>query len=146
MGSHRGQTRRVGVRPQPTMDGPRDAAVARRTSVEEELSGPVDLFGRPDGFGTEASRSAQTFTVLDEYTVPDGQLALLREVSLSVEANGEAKVTVAGTTYGPYTGAIDITVPLDPGVLSPGHQIRVHHQSTDGISTTTRAQVVVLEV
>lgn len=146
MVSHRLDGRRSGNRP--VLDGaPADpSAVAAGVSVEEGFVPNVDGLPQPAGFGTEASRSAQSFALLEEYTVPAKTLGYLRELSLSIESNGEAVVSVAGVRYGPYTGSTDVSVPLDPAVLTEGHQIRVHHQSTDGNSTTTQAQVVVLEV
>lgn len=106
----------------------------------------VDELPQPAGFGTEVSTSAQSFTLVDEYTAPPQTLARLREASLSLESNGEARVSVGGVVYGPYTGATDISIPLDPAVLTEGYQVRVFHQSTDGNSTTTKAQLVSLEV
>jgi len=137
----RRQVRRT-VAESSTPDPPSGSSVP----VEEGLLADPDTLPNPAGFGTEASRSAQTFDVLDEYTVPDGHVARLQELSVSIESNGEAKVSVAGTTYGPFTGAVDVSVPLEDAVLTPGYQIRVHHQSTDGTSTTTRATAVVAEV
>lgn len=132
--------------PYPDVSSDGDALTARSVAVEEGLMSEADLLPRPAGFGTEASRSAQSFAVLDSYEVPQGTLAHLREASLSIESNGEALVTVGGIVYGPYTGAVDITVPLDPAILPEGYDVVVKHQSTDGASTTTKAQVVALEV
>lgn len=146
MPSHRLQARRGGVRPAAGSDAPQDSTAARGVSVEETFLADVDTLPQPAGFGVESSTSQQSFQLVDEYEVPALTLARLRELSLSIESNGEAKVSVAGVTYGPYTGATDVSVPLDPAILTEGHLIRVHHQSTDGTSTTTQAQVVVLEV
>lgn len=121
-------------------------ASARFEAVEEGLIAEADTLPRPAGFGTEASRSAQSFATIDEYVVPDGHIAHIREASLSIESNGEALVNVGGVQYGSYTGAVDMAVPLDPGILPPGGRVVIKHQSTDGASTTTKAQVVALEV
>jgi hypothetical protein len=115
-------------------------------SVEESFVADVDERPQPAGFGTEASTSAQSFSEVASYTVPSQTLARLREATLSIESNGEARVSVGGVVYGPYTGAVDVSIPLDPAVLTEGYQVRVFHQSTDGNSTTTKAQLVVLEV
>jgi hypothetical protein len=115
-------------------------------SVEESFQPDVDTLPIPGGFGTEASTSSTTLVLLDSYTVDAGDLARLRSASLSLESNGEAQVTVAGAEYGPYTGASDIEIPLEPSVLTAGYQVRVHHRSTDGNSTTTKAQLVLGEV
>jgi hypothetical protein len=146
MAQHRMNCRRSGVRPAPDSPGPAEPFTARGVSVEEGLAPDVDVLPQPAGFGEEASTSQQSFQEIAQYTVPAKSLSRLREASLSIESNGEAKVTVSGTTYGPYTGATDVSVPLDPAVLTEGHQVRVFHQSTDGNSTTTLAQLVTLEV
>lgn len=146
MAPHRRGERGREVRPRPDSPGSLEPSAARGVAVEEGLVPDVDRLPTPAGFGTEASRSTQSFGLLDEYEVPAGSVAHLREASLSIESNGEAKISVAGTTYGPYTGSLDISVPLDPAILTPGSKVRVHHQSTDGNSTTTRAQLSVLEV
>lgn len=146
MAVHRMNCRRSGIRPGTDRVVTSVDPVARGVSVEETFVPSVDVLPKPDGFGTEASTTSTTFEEIEQYTVPAGSVGRLRELALSIESNGEAKVTVAGTTYGPFTGAVDVSVPLDDGVLPPGYQIRAHHQSTDGNSTTTRATVVVLEV
>lgn len=115
-------------------------------SVEESFVPDVDELPQPAGFGTEATQSSQVFGTVAEYTVPPKTLARLREATLSIASNGEAVISVAGTRYGPYFGAVDVTIPLDPAVLTEGYQVRVAHRSTDGNSTTTRAQLVALEV
>lgn len=146
MVSHRSRARTSVARPEPVGDGRASRAAASGQSVEEGFAPSVDVFPKPDGFGTEASTSSSTFVLLDEYVVPDGHVARLREASLSIEGNGEAKISVAGTTYGPFTGSVDVAVPLDDSVLPAGYHIRVHHQSTDGTSTTTKTVVVALEI
>lgn len=146
MVEHRGLSRRTTVRPPAPARGSRRSPTAAGTSVEEGFVPSVDVLPKPAGFGTEASTSQQSFQQIEEYEVPAKSVARLRELSLSIESNGEAKVSVAGTTYGPFTGAVDVSVPLDDSVLPPGYQVRVHHQSTDGTSTTTRATVVALEI
>lgn len=146
MGSHsrRSGRRRAADRP----DRPADtaSAVARLASVEEDRAVEADAVPRPAGFGEEVSRSAQSFATIDDYVVPPGTLAHIREVALSIEGNGEALANVAGVQFGPFTGASDVAIPVDPGRLTPGDRIEIKHQSTDGASTTTQAQVVVLEV
>lgn len=146
MPHNRFDNRRSGVRASPLSDTSQDGTVARGVSVEETFQPDVDELPRPAGFGTEASTSAQSFSVVDEYSVPPKTLAYVREVSASVESNGEVILGVPGTNFGPFTGQTDVAVPLDPGVLTEGDTIRVLHQSTDGTTTTTQAQVVVLEV
>jgi hypothetical protein len=128
------------------MDTLTDRTASRGVSVEEGFLPEVDVLPRPAGFGTEASTSQQTLQELETYTVPAKTVARLSELSLSIQGNGEAQVSVAGTVYGPFTGALDVTIPLQNGVLPEGYQIRVSHQSTDGNETTTRATVVALEV
>lgn len=146
MPSHRSLRRPRDVRPEPSIARQPEPSSARGVAVEETFVPDVDELPKPAGFGTEASTSAQSFSEVDEYTVPAGALARLREASLSLESNGEARLSVGGTVYGPYTGATDISIPLDPCVLTEGYQVRVFHQSTDGNSTTTKAQLVVGEV
>lgn len=146
MASHRGETRRVGVRPEARQDGTQDRAMARGVSVEEGFLADVDTLPRPAGFGTETSTSQQSTQEIDEYVVPDKTVAEVVEVALSIESNGQARVSAPNVTYGPYTGSLDVEVPLQGSRLTPGDRIRVFHQSTDGTSTTTLAQVVALEV
>jgi hypothetical protein len=78
--------------------------------------------------------------------VPRNGLARLREVSIALESNGQGSITVAGTEFGPFSGAVDVTLPLDPSVLTQGYQVRVFHQSTDGSTTTTRTTLSVGEI
>jgi len=146
MPEHRMNCRRSGLRPPAEPSRARPEPAASGVSVEEGFASDVDRLAKPAGFGTEASTSAQSFSLVDEYVVPAKSLARLREASVSLESNGEAKVSVSGTTYGPFSGATDFTIPLDPGVLTEGALVRVHHRSTDGNSTTTKATLVVLEV
>jgi hypothetical protein len=146
MASHRMNCRRSGVRPSPESPGQLEPASARGVSVEETAVRDVDQLGQPAGFGTEAATAATTFEEVDSYSVGPSDLARIRSASLSIESNGEALVGVDGTTFGPFTGAVDVDVPLDPSVLTEGGLVRVLHRSTDGNSTTTRALVVVSEV
>jgi hypothetical protein len=138
--------RRSGVRPSPESPGQLEPAAARGVSVEETAVPDVDRFGKPAGFGTEAATTSTSFVEVDSYNVPAGSLARVRSASLSLEPNGEAQVGVDGTTYGPFTGGLDVEIPLDPSVLVEGGLVRVLHRSTDGNSTTTRALVVASEV
>lgn len=146
MAQHRMNCRRSGVRPTAETDASEPPAVPRGVSVEEGFVPDVDQLPKPAGFGTEASTSSTSFQLLDTYTVPGGSLAKLGEASLSIASNGEAKIGVAGTEFGPFTGAVDITVGLAPSTLTKGYQVKVFHRSTDGASTTTRALVSVGEV
>lgn len=146
MASHRMNCRRSGTRPGTDRFVSQPSAAAKTASVEEGAVTGVDVLPKPAGFGTESSTTNTSFQLLDEYSVPQLTISRMRELALSIEANGEAKVSVAGTTYGPFTGAVDFSVPLEDAVLSQGYQVRVHHRSTDGNSTTTRATVVALEV
>lgn len=146
MPSHRSDGRRGGARPDPVRTASDVDRAAAGISVEEGFVPDVDTFPSPAGFGTEVSTSSTTNETVATYTVPDQTVAYLREASLALESNGQAQVSIAGTTYGPYTGAGDVSIPLDPGALTPGSNVRVVHQSTDGSSTTTKAQLVVVEV
>jgi hypothetical protein len=146
MPTHRGETRREDARPgTDRIVSPSDEA-GQRVTLDDDLAYSVEALPTPAGSGGEFSTSLQTPQEAIEYTVPPETVGRLREISLSLEANGEAKIEVAGSTYGPFTGAVDYTVPLDDAVLPPGYQVRVFHQSTDGTTTTTKAAVVVLEV
>lgn len=136
---------RVGVSPRPPTDR-NSSATATDVSVEEAVVRDVDELPRPAGFGTEASTSQQSSVEIASYVVPAGALAEITEVALSLEGNGQATVAVSGVSYGPYTGAVDVAVPLEGSRLTAGDRVRVFHQSTDGNSTTTLAQVVALEV
>jgi hypothetical protein len=136
---------RVGVSPRPPV-GRNGSQAASDVSVEEAVVRDVDELPRPAGFGTQASTSQQSSVEIDEYVVPAGCLAEITEVALSLEGNGQATVAVSGVSYGPYDGAIDVSVPLQGSRLAAGDRVRVVHQSTDGLETTTLAQVVSLEV
>jgi hypothetical protein len=114
--------------------------------VEETVVRDVDELPRPAGFGTEAETTQHSSVEIDSYVVPAGALAEIVEVALSLEGNGQATVAVSGVSYGPYTGAVDVSVPLEGSRLTAGGRVRVFHQSTDGASTSTLAQVVALEV
>jgi hypothetical protein len=138
--------RRSGVRPDADTGRAEPSAVARGVSVEETFQPDVDRLPLPGGFGTESSTSSTSFELVDSFVVDAGELAELREAALSVESNGEAKLSVAGTEFGPYTGSLDISIPLEPAVLTAGYQVRAFHRSTDGSSTTTRAQLTLGEV
>lgn len=116
--------------------------LARGETTEEAPGEP----GEPAGFGTEASTSQTDDVDLDSYTVPAGRTARVIECAVSVESNGEASVHLNGTTYGPFTGAVDVSLPFDGAFLLPGNSIKVTHESTDGASTTTKATVTVQEV
>jgi len=138
--------RRNGVRPAPEQAGELEPASARAVSVEEMQIPAVDEFPKPAGFGAEASTSNSSSTLLAEYEVPERAIARLREVSLSLASNGKGSITLDGEQFGPFSGAVDITLPLDPAVLTPGSLVRVFHQSTDSKSTTSRATLTVGEI
>jgi len=146
MPEHRMNCRRSGVRPSPEAPGELEPASARGVSVEERPVPDVDQLGKPAGFGTEASTSSGSFVELGSYEVPEGSLARVRSASVSIESNGEAIVGVGGVSFGPFTGAVDVEIPLEPSVLVEGGLVRVLHKSTDGASTTTKAIVVASEV
>lgn len=146
MASHRMNCRRSGLRPDPAMTAGQVDPVASGVSVEEALVPDVDQLPKPAGFGTEVSTSATSSELIDEYVVPAQTLAEIVEVSVSLESNGQARLSVSGVSYGPYTGSADVSVPLEGSKLTEGSRVRVFHQSTDGSSTTTAAQVVALEV
>ena len=146
MVEHRLLGRRSGVRPATERNGAQPSTAAAGVSAEEGFASDVDLFPKPAGFGTEATTSDQASVLIDEYVVPPRTVAEVTEVALSVASNGQARVSVSGVTYGPYTGAADVTVPLDGSQLTEGDRVRVFHQSTDGTETSTLAQLVALEV
>lgn len=146
MPSHSRYARRRVDRPAESPGASQQEARARGVSVEEGFVADVDELPTPAGFGVESSTSTQSSQLLASYEVPAGTLARLREVSLTLEGNGQGRISVAGTEYGPFTGSVALTVPLEPGVLTQGYQVRVHFQSTDGASTTARSTLSVLEV
>lgn len=146
MPSHRLPGRRGEERPPPSRTAAQPDTAAAGVSVEEGFLPAVDTLPRPAGFGTEASTSQQSSQLVDEYSVPAGTVAEIVEVSLSIEGNGQARVSAPNVTYGPYTGAVDVEVRLQGTRLTEGDRVRVFHQSTDGVSTTTLAQLVALEV
>jgi len=143
---HRMNCRRSGVRPEPEQAGELEPAGARAVAVEEMQVGAVDEVPKPAGFGVEGSTSQQSSVLLAEYEVPERAIARLQEASLSLGSNGRGSISVSGVQFGPFTGAIDITVPLDPAVLTPGSLVRVFHESTDGNSTTSRTTLSVGEI
>lgn len=116
--------------------------LARGETTEEAPGEP----GEPAGFGTEATTSQTDDVVLDSYEVPAGRTARVVEVSMSLESNGEASAHLNGTTYGPFTGAVDVSLPFDGAFLLPGSTVKVTHESTDGADTSTKATVTVREV
>jgi len=138
--------RRHGIRPQPEQAGELEPAGARAVSSEEMQIPAVDELPKPAGFGVEGSTSSTSSTLLAEYEVPPRAIARLQEASLSLEGNGRGSISVSGVQYGPFTGALDITIPLDPAVLTPGSLVRVFHESTDSNSTTSRTTLSVGEI
>lgn len=138
---------RRGVEPRSSGTGTADDVLsprrlARGEATEEAPGEP----GEPAGFGTETSTTQTADVELDSYQVPMGRTARLIEASLAIEANGEASVHVNGTTYGPFTGSLEVSLPFDGAYLTEGSTVKVTHESTDGASTTTRASVTVKEV
>lgn len=123
-----------------------DALSPRRLALDEATEEAPGEPGEPAGFGTEATTSATSDVVLDEYEVPEGRTARLVEVALSLEGNGEATVHVTGIEFGPFTGQVDVTLPFDRAFLLPGQGVKVTHESTDGANTTTRASATLREV
>jgi hypothetical protein len=115
-------------------------------SVEEMQVPAVDQLPTPAGFGVERSTSSTSSVVLAEYEVPANALGRLREASLSLEANGAGTISVSGVQFGSFDGALDITLPLEPAVLTPGSKVRVLFNSTDGSSTTAQSTLTVGEV
>jgi hypothetical protein len=138
--------RRNGVRPEPELPGTAEPASARGVSAEEMGILNVDQFPKPAGFGVERSTSNSGSTLLAEYEVPERAIGRLREASLSLESNGRGQISVSGVQYGPFDGAIDITLPLEPAVLTPGSKVRVLFNSTDGSSTTAQSTLTVGEI
>lgn len=116
--------------------------LARGETTEQAPGEP----GEPAGFGTEASTTSTSDVLLDSYTVPENRTGRLVEASLSIEDNGEATVHINGTEYGPFTGAVDVSLPFDGAFLLPGNSVKVTHESTDGNSTTTKAAVTAQEI
>lgn len=125
---------------------PEEALSARRLALDEQVEEARGTPGEPAGFGTEASTSNTDDVELDSYRVPDGRTARLVEAALSIESNGEASVHVNGRTWGPFTGAVDVSLEFDRAFLPEGADLLVTHESTDGNSTTTKASVTVREV
>jgi hypothetical protein len=146
MPEHRMNCRRNGVRPKPEQAGAAEPAGARAVSVEEMQVPAADQLPQPAGFGVEASTSNSGSTLLAEYEVPANALGRLREASLSLESNGAGTVSVSGVQYGSFSGPVDITLPLEPAVLTPGSKVRVLFNSTDGSSTTGQSTLTVGEV
>jgi len=138
--------RRSGVRPPADTGRTEPSALARGVSVEETYQPDVDTLALPGGFGTEATTSSTAFALVDSYEVEAGELAELKEASLSIASNGEATLSVAGTEYGPFSGSVDVSIPLEPAVLTAGYQVRAFHRSTDGNATTTKALLTVGEI
>lgn len=97
--------------------------------------------GEPAGFGSESNTASQAFELLDETEIPAGRQGELVEASLAIAGNGEAFVALRGIEYGPYTGAVEASIPFGNAALVEGDSVRVLHRSTDGEPTTTRAQV-----
>jgi len=146
MPEHRMNCRRNGIRPEPEQAGELEPAGARAVSAEEMQIPAVDELPKPAGFGVEGSTSSTSSTLLAEYEVPPRAIGRLQEASLSLESNGRGSISVSGVQFGPFTGALDITVPLDPAVLTPGSLVRVFHESTDSNSTTSRTTLSVGEI
>jgi hypothetical protein len=119
---------------------------ARAVSAEEMQVPAVDQLPQPAGFGEEGATSSTSSVLLAEYEVPANAIARLREASISLQSNGKGSISVNGVQYGEFTGAVDVTLPLDPAALTPGSLVRVHHQSTDGTATTTRTTLTVGEI
>jgi hypothetical protein len=108
--------------------------------------GAVDQLPKPAGFGVEGSTSNSTSVLLAEYEVPERGIGRLREASISLESNGKGSISVSGVEFGPFTGAIDVTLPLEPAVLTPGSRVRVLINSTDGAPTTAQTTLTVGEI
>jgi hypothetical protein len=100
----------------------------------------------PAGTGTEASTSSTDNVVVLDFQPDRSQTLLLDEIAVSLESNGETTVSVNGSVFGPYTGATDVSVEFSGAKVPYGGSVRVLHRSTDGASTTTRAQVTGREV
>lgn len=140
-------SRRRGTEPVTVGSGTaRDALSPRRLAVGETPEEARGEPGEPAGFGTEASTSSTSDVDLDSYRVPLGRTGRLVEAALAIASNGEASVHVNGTTYGPFTGSLEVSLPFDGAYLVEGSTVKVTHESTDGASTTTRANVTVKEV
>jgi hypothetical protein len=137
--------RRSGVRPSPESDGRPESPLSRAVSVEEGAVPDVDRLRQPAGFVSSTSTSSTSPVLVDSYTVPDQTTALLREVSLSVDGEGLGRVHVAGETFGPISGPVDLTLPLDPAILTPGYQVVATLESQSGNTTSATASLVVLE-
>jgi len=146
MAQHRMNCRRSGVRAPAATAGTQDGLTARGVTVEEGIVPEVDELPLPAGFGEELDTSDTNTQVVARYEPPANSIARLGEVSVSVESNGEAAIHAAGTTWGPWTGAVDVTVPLDPAILLPGYDVRVTGSSTDGTETTIRTTLSTGEV
>jgi len=137
--------RRSGVRPSPESDGRPESPLSRAVSVEEGAVPDVDRLRQPAGFVSSVGTTFQSPIEIDSYTVPDQTTALLREVSLSVDGEGLGRIHVAGETFGPIGGPVDLTLPLDPAILTPGYQVVMTIESRLGNSTSATGSLVVLE-
>lgn len=146
MPGHRAQSRRQDARPEP-QDPPRGGdSLAAGVSVEEGFIPDVDRLPQPGGFGEETTTTSTDFVELASYQVPAGSLALLSEVSLILDTQGEGQISVAGTTYGPFSGPLELDVPLREAVLTEGYVIRISVRSQAGQETEAKGLAVLSEV
>jgi hypothetical protein len=97
--------------------------------------------GEPFGGGTEAETSSGSMTLLDEWTIPIQRQGELDEIAAEAASNGEVVVSVDGIMFGPYSGKTSVTIPFDGAILVEDRSVRVFHRSTDGATTTSKAQL-----
>lgn len=113
--------------------------------ADEPLGGSDSEEFELAGAGGQASTSSSTFQVVAEYEVPRDERALLVEMSASTESNGQVRLAANGVTFGPFSGAVDVSIPGDRGHLYT-RRVVVEHKSTDGASVQTQATIIAQEV
>ncbi len=123
-----------------------DVLSPRRLALDEQTEQAPGTPGEPAGFGTEASTTSQTHVVLDSYHVPLGRTGRLIEAAMAPPDLGEMSLHVNGTTYGPFTGSLEVNLPFGGAFLPEGATVKITHRSTDGSSVTNIGSVTVKEV
>jgi hypothetical protein len=129
-----------------------EGGAATAPSVEpllalDEVLGEEDrLEYRPAGAGAELTTASQDLEPVVDYQVPRDRTALLETVAAEVDGSGSVVLSVAGTTFGPFSGSVSVSLPFDGAKLPGGHSVRVFASSAEGIETTAVATIVVREV
>jgi hypothetical protein len=127
----------------PTGDAPPavSGGVVGLLSGDEPLGRSKDLEFRPLLEGGEFSTSQTTSQLAVTVEAKRDELAIIDEIALSLESNGQATVSMTAEDDVTYTGSVDISLPFDGAYLPDGDRIRIFHQSTNGGSTTARISV-----